>query len=151
MTPRDPAALNQLRLIARVWDDLIRIPVIGRRIGLDALVGLVPGVGDAAAAVVASWAVVVAYRLGAPGSVLVRMSGNIAIDTVIGAIPLLGDLFDIGWRAQRRNVQLLERWLETPHAVRRSSRALLLAIGAGAVAIVAVTCWMAVVVVRWML
>lgn len=150
MTPRDPAGLNQLRLIARVWDDLIRIPVIGRRVGLDAVVGLVPGVGDAAAAVVASWAVIVAYRLGAPASVLVRMSGNIAVDTLVGAIPLLGDLFDIGWRAQRRNVHLLERWLDTPHSVHRSSRAILVAIVAGALAVVVATCWMAVVIVKWM-
>src|SRR5690349_15300831 len=106
VTKHHPAALDQLRTIARVWDELIRIPVIGRRIGLDALVGLVPGVGDGAAAVVASWAVVVAVRLGVPASVLVRMIGNIALDTIVGSIPLLGDLFDMGWRAQRRNVQL---------------------------------------------
>ena len=151
LTARDPAALNQLRLIARVWDELVRLPVIGRRIGLDALVGLVPGVGDVAAAVVASWALVVANRLGAPASLLVRMLGNIAIDTVIGAIPLLGDLFDIGWRAQRRNVMLLERWLETPHRIQRSSRAILIAIAAGAVTVVVATCWMAVIAVRWLL
>jgi hypothetical protein len=147
----DPAALDQLRVIAGLWDDLIRIPVIGRRIGLDAMIGLVPGVGDAAAAVVASWAVVVAVRLGAPASVLVRMIGNIALDTIVGAIPLLGDLFDMGWRAQRRNVQLLERWFATPHAVQRSSRVVLLAIGATAVGMVAGACWLAVMMVQAMI
>ena len=151
LTPRGPAALDQLRFIARVWDELIRLPVIGRRVGLDALVGLIPGVGDAAAAVVASWAVVVAYRLGVPSSVLARMIGNIAVDTVVGAIPLLGDLFDIGWRAQRRNVILLERWFDTPHAVRRSSRLVLVGLAATAVGIVAAACWFAIAVVRWML
>lgn len=151
LTSRDPAALNQLRLIARLWDELIRLPVIGRRIGLDALVGLVPGVGDVAAALVASWALVVANRLGAPPSILVRMLGNIAIDTVFGAIPLIGDLFDIGWRAQRRNVNLLERWLDTPHTVQRSSRAILVGIVVGAVGVVVVTCWMAVIAVRWLI
>lgn len=147
----DPAALDQLRVIATLWDDLIRIPVIGRRIGLDAMIGLVPGVGDAAAAVVASWAVVVAVRLGAPASVLVRMIGNIALDTIVGAIPLLGDLFDMGWRAQRRNVQLLERWFATPHAVQRSSRVVLIGLVVIAIGVVVAACWGAVVMVRWML
>lgn len=147
----DPAALDQLRVIATLWDDLIRIPVIGRRIGLDAMIGLVPGVGDAAAAMVASWAVVVAVRLGAPASVLVRMIGNIALDTIVGAIPLLGDLFDMGWRAQRRNVQLLERWLATPHAVQRSSRVVLIGLVVIAIGVVVAACWGAVVMVRWML
>lgn len=149
---RAPAAeLDRLRLVAHFWDELFRLPVIGRRVGLDALVGLVPGIGDAASAVVASWGVVVAYRLGAPASLLLRMIGNIGVDTLIGAIPLLGDLFDIGWRAQRRNVGLLERWLATPHAVQRSSRMVLLAVGATAVGVVVGACWLAVVAVRWLL
>jgi hypothetical protein len=150
LTAHDPAALNQLRVIAHLWDELIRIPVIGRRIGLDAVVGLVPGVGDAAAAVVASWAVVVAFRLGVPSSVLIRMVGNIAIDTLVGTIPLVGDLFDIGWRAQRRNVQLLERWLDTPHAVQRSSRVVLAVLLGSAIGIVVAACWLAIIAVRWL-
>ncbi len=148
---RDPAALDQLRFIARLWDEWIRLPVIGRRIGLDALVGLLPGIGDAASAMVASWAVVVAFRLGVPSSILVRMIGNIALDTVVGTIPLLGDLFDIGWRAQRRNVLLLERWFDTPHAVQRSSRLVLVGLGATAIGIVAAACWLAVAFARLVL
>ena len=150
VTKHHPAALDQLRTIAHLWDELIRIPVIGRRIGLDALIGLVPGVGDAAAAVVASWAVVVAVRLGVPASVLVRMIGNIALDTIVGSIPLLGDLFDMGWRAQRRNVQLLERWLDTPHAVQRSSRIVLIGLVVSAVGVVVAACWGAVAILRWL-
>jgi hypothetical protein len=149
--PPEVSAVQQLRTLARLWDELIRLPVIGRRIGLDALVGLLPGVGDAASAVVASWGIVVAYRLGAPASILTRMTANIALDTVIGAIPLLGDLFDIGWRAQRRNVELLERWLDSPHAVQRSSRLMLVTIVATALGVVAATCWMVVMLVRWLM
>jgi hypothetical protein len=157
MTERDPsvvgaqrpAAVARLSAVAHLWDELIRLPVIGRRIGLDAIVGLIPGVGDVAAALVASGAVVVAFRLGAPPIVLVRMVGNIAIDTVVGAIPLFGDLFDFAWHAQRRNVLLLERWVDTPHAVQRSSRLVLVSLLTAAMATVLATCWLAVVVVRW--
>lgn len=151
LASRDSTALDQLRLLARVWDELIRLPVIGRRVGLDAILGLLPGVGDVAAAVVASWGLVVAYRLSAPASVLIRMAGNIALDTMVGAIPLLGDLFDIGWRAQRRNVSLLERWLDAPHAVQRSSRAVLVALAAAMLASVIFAVWLAVTVMQWIL
>jgi hypothetical protein len=79
------------------------------------------------------------------------MLGNIGLDTLLGAIPLAGDLFDIGWRAQRRNVQLLERWLDTPHAVARSSRAVLVGVFVAGMAVVVATCWLAVVAIRWLL
>lgn len=147
----DYTGLGQLRLIAHLWDELIRLPVIGRRIGLDAILGLVPGIGDAAAAVVASWAVIVGYRMGAPNSVLLRMAGNIAVDTLFGSIPLLGDLFDIGWRAQRRNVELLERWAATPQVVQRSSRMMLVGLAILALGTVIAACWGAIVAVRWIL
>jgi hypothetical protein len=149
LTSRESNRLDQLRVLARIWDELIRLPVLGRSIGLDAVIGLIPGVGDVAAALVASWALVVAHRMGAPPSLLLRMAGIIGLDTLVGAIPLVGDLFDIGWRAQRRNVQLLERWLDTPHAVQRSSRAILVGVLAAVLVMVVAACWLAVVAIRW--
>ena len=92
----------------------------------------------------------VAAQEGAPTSVLTRMLGNIALDTIVGSIPLLGDLFDMGWRAQRRNVQLLERWLDTPHAVQRSSRIVLIGLVVSAVGVVVAACWGAVMLIRWL-
>jgi hypothetical protein len=77
------------------------------------------------------------------------MVGNIAIDTLVGAVPLLGDIFDFAWHAQRRNVLLLERWVDTPHAVQRTSRLVLVSLLTAALATVLATCWLAVVVVRW--
>lgn len=150
--PRSEAAsLDRLRLLARVWDDLIRLPVIGRRIGLDALIGLVPGLGDVASALVASWGLVVAVRLRAPASVLGRMLLNIGLDAVIGAIPFVGDLFDIGWKAQRRNVALLERWLATPAHAERRSTMVLAGVAAGLVATLVFAVWVAVRIVGWLL
>ena len=89
--------------------------------------------------------------MGAPNSVLLRMAGNIAVDTLFGSIPLLGDLFDIGWRAQRRNVELLERWAATPQVVQRSSRMMLVGLAILALGTVIAACWGAIVAVRWIL
>ena len=145
------ASLDRLRLLARLWDDLVRVPVLGRRIGLDALIGLVPGLGDVAGALVASWGLVVAARLRAPASVLGRMLLNLGIDALLGAIPLLGDLFDIGWKAQRRNVALLERWLATPAHAERRSTLVLVAVAAGLAGTLVFAIWVAVRIVGWLL
>jgi hypothetical protein len=120
--------IQRLRTLTRVLDELVPIPGTGLRIGLDPVLGLMPGAGDAAGAVLSAYALVVAVRLGAPAPVLLRMTGNIAVDAVFGGVPFLGDLFDFGWRANRRNLALLERYERAPVAVSRGSRALLAAL-----------------------
>jgi hypothetical protein len=117
--------LRGLRTVVRVLDDLVPIPGTRFRFGLDPLIGLIPGAGDVAAALLSGYALLVAARLGAPPAVLVRMVGNIAIDTVVGAIPVVGDAFDFGWKSNRRNLALLERYERSPAAVARGSRAIL--------------------------
>ncbi|HSL72732.1 MAG TPA: DUF4112 domain-containing protein [Longimicrobiales bacterium] len=114
--------LEGLRALARVMDDAVTIPGTRFRIGLDALIGLVPGLGDVAGGVTAAYALVVAQRLGAPRSVLLRMVGNVLVDAVVGAVPALGDVFDAAYRANRRNVQLLERFAVAPARTERSSK-----------------------------
>ncbi len=156
MTERSEAdQLTQLRQLARVWDDLVPLPIIDRRIGLDALIGVVPGIGDVAGALVASWGLVIALRLGAPVIVLLRMLLNIAVDAVVGAIPVVGDVFDIGWRAQHRNVALLERWIARPeHARRRSAMLLMVVAGGmatGVVGVVVAALWATVRIIAWVL
>ena len=81
-----------------------------------------PGVGDLAGAALASYIVLAGVRQGAPASVLLHMLLNVAIDTVAGAVPLVGDLFDVGWRANARNVALLERHVAAPGETRAASR-----------------------------
>ena len=80
-----------------------------------------PGLGDVAGAALSGYIVTIAARLGAPGFVLVRMLGNVAIDLAIGSIPLLGDLFDFGWKANTRNLALIERYVTNPDRTHRSS------------------------------
>lgn len=133
---QDPR-LDGPRAIARLLDEAIEIPGTSFRVGLDALIGLIPGIGDIAGGAVSAWLIVVANRLGAPRSVLLRMLWNILVDVAIGTVPFLGDLFDLGWKANSRNVRLLERYVDAPSATRRSSRwvvAAILLVLAGAIA-----------------
>ena len=122
--------LQRYRSLAWQWDNLLRIPGTPIRLGWDALLGVIPVVGDAAGGVLGSYGIWVGWRQGAPLSVLLRMLLNVVIDTVIGAIPVLGDLFDIGWRSNSRNLALLDRWLERPDQLRRRSAWLLIALAA---------------------
>ena len=99
--------LARLDMLANLLDTALVIPGTNVRFGLDAIVGLVPGIGDAVTTVVSLYIVHEARQLGAPWHVVSRMLANVAIDGAIGAVPLLGDAFDVMWRANRRNVALL--------------------------------------------
>lgn len=113
--------LQNLRTIATVLDDAVAIPGTRIRFGLDALLGLMPGAGDAVTGAVAAYAIVLAARLGAPPVVIARMALNVLIDVATGTIPVLGDIFDVGWKSNRKNVQLLERYQADPQKVRAAS------------------------------
>jgi hypothetical protein len=86
------------------------------------VLGLVPGLGDFSGAILSGYVVLLGARLGAPQSVILRMLGNVAVDTVGGSVPLLGDLFDVGFKSNLRNVALLDRWLDQPGRTRTASR-----------------------------
>lgn len=111
-----------MRGLAGALDTVFRIPGTNMRFGADALIGLLPGIGDVAGAGMAGYIILVAAKLGAPAPVLLRMLLNVAIDTVVGAVPLAGDVFDAAWRANSRNAALLERHLASPATARRASR-----------------------------
>lgn len=113
--------LQRLRSLAWLLDNSIPLPG-GFRIGLDAIIGLVPGIGDAIGALVSVFIINEARTLGAPRSVLMRMSANVMIETLVGAIPFAGDLFDAGFKANARNIALLERYHLDPVGSRRGSR-----------------------------
>lgn len=125
--------IERLRLITRVMDEALRIPGTRLRFGLDGLLGLLPGAGDAVTAAISGYALLAAARTGASRALLARMAGNILLDAAVGAIPLLGDVFDFGFKANRRNLNLLEQHAADPVRTRKSSR---LAI-AGAVGLLA--------------
>jgi hypothetical protein len=115
---------SRARAYARLLDSAFAIPGTKIRMGLDALVGLIPGGGDVVGAVLSSGIVFMAMRDGVPAPVLWRMVLNIGIDTLIGAVPLLGDLFDVAWKANTKNAELLDRYLEQPKKTTTRSRLL---------------------------
>jgi hypothetical protein len=102
-------------------DTIFEIPVLGWRFGLDSLIGLVPGAGDAATTVVAIYIVGLAAKIGMPRVTVARMALNVAIDMLVGSIPLVGDVFDVWWKANYRNAALLaDRLTETPPQQRKA-------------------------------
>lgn len=128
--------VQRLQRLARLWDAAIRVPG-GITIGLDPLVGLVPGVGDAVGALVSGYIVLEAARLGVPAVTLLRMLLNIAIDALVGSIPVAGDLFDFAWKSNLRNVALIEHHFADPHGAVRASRSWLIVVIAALVLLAA--------------
>lgn len=128
LTEDERRRYQRLEQLADLLDNAIRIPGTPWRIGLDPILGLVPGVGDALGALASGWIVVEAARFGAPPPIVLRMLYNVVIDTAVGTIPAAGDLFDFAWKSDSKNVALLRRHLEHPGETRRASRRLLVAV-----------------------
>jgi hypothetical protein len=152
---RGKAGLDRLRVVTRVMDQAFGVPGTKWRFGLDALFGLVPGLGDIAGALIAVYALHVARQLGAPGAIQLHMLSNIAIDASVGTIPVIGDLFDFVFKAQTRNLALLDDWLQTPHEVsKRSKRGLImvpLAIMAVFATLTILGIWLLFIFLHWVL
>lgn len=104
--------LRNAERLARLLDSQFRLPGTNWRFGLDGLVGLfAPGAGDTITAALGLYIIVTAHRLGAPATIILRMLINLAVDWLVGSIPILGDIFDFAFKAHRRNLALLRRHL----------------------------------------
>jgi Domain of unknown function (DUF4112) len=130
-----PRELERLRTLSRLLDSAFVVPGTRYRVGLDAIVGLVPGIGDAIGAVFSIYIIFQAARMGVPRATLARMMGNVGLDTIVGEIPLLGDLFDAGFKANLKNVALIEQHVQQPAAGKSQSRRVLLLLGIGLLAL----------------
>lgn len=106
------AALARINALARIMDSLFVIPGTRLRLGVDALLGLVPVAGDVLAQIVSAYLIWEAKRLGVSKLTLWRMVGNSLVDTVIGAVPIVGDAFDVAFKANMKNLRLVQRHLE---------------------------------------
>jgi hypothetical protein len=143
------ARLTHLRRFAHWLDAGIPVPGTGFRFGLDPLLGLIPGLGDAAGGVLAGWMLVEAVRLGVSPATLGRMASNIALDALAGGIPVVGDAFDVVWKANLKNVALLERHAANPVEAGRTDRLFVALLAGGVLALygalvvggVALTAW----------
>jgi hypothetical protein len=101
------AAVERIDRLSRLLDIAFAIPGTRIRFGVEALLRVIPGIGDAAASALSCWVLFEAARLGVPRSLLVRMIANVLVEGIAGTVPVAGDLFDVAWRANRRNVRLL--------------------------------------------
>ena len=147
LTDADRAA--GVRTLARMLDSAVRIPGTGIRFGAESIFGLIPVVGDIAGAALSGYIVLTSARLGAPAPTVVRMLANIGIDTVIGAVPVLGDMFDVGWRANMRNVELLEGHLGSSTESKPVNRWVVVAAVAALLLLAIGAIWLSVAIVRF--
>lgn len=149
VTPPDERH-RRLRRLAWLLDSSIPIPGTGLSIGLDALIGLVPVAGDLVGVVLSAYILKEAHALGASRSILGRMVLNIAVEGLLGAFPVLGDLLDAAWKANQRNVQLLDAWAARPAAEARASRGFLLVLALAVVFLVVACALLGWLFLRWL-
>ena len=136
-------------------DSVFRIPGVGLRFGLDALLGLLPGAGDVAASIVSIYIFSAAHRYGVPRITVLRMALNIAIDLIVGALPFVGDVFDAYWKSNQRNVELLRRHIEagpaTEHRLRAADRLFVGALVIGLFALLIASAAAAFFIAKWLI
>ena len=120
LTPGQEQRLELLRRVSRLLDSATNIPGTSIRIGLDPILGLFPGLGDLVSPLFTMGILWQARELGIPRVVQLRMIFNVAIDTLFGLVPIIGDLFDVAWRANDRNMALLDRYAHEEHPASRS-------------------------------
>lgn len=142
--------LERTRALAALLDAAVRIPGTNIRFGLDPLLGLIPGIGDLVGGGLSAYVMLLAARAGAPKAVLLRMLANVGIDALVGTVPLAGDLFDVAFKANVRNLALFHRFMEAPGETRRASMGFIVLLLAAAVAIAVGAVWIAVMVLRWL-
>lgn len=140
---------EQLNRLAWLLDNSIPIPGFNFRIGLDAILGLIPGIGDAVGVLLSGYILREAARLGAPKTLLIRMGLNVVVEGLVGMVPVLGDLFDAAWKANLRNVALLNAYLNNPRKTARASRSFVLILAALMIGFILATSIIGFMILRW--
>ena len=148
INPESQKTINRLDTLAWLLDSVVPLPG-GFRVGLDGLIGLIPVVGDAATALLSSYVIGEGVRNGAPASVILKMLVNVLTDTVFGAVPLIGDVFDIANRANYKNVELLREYLHHPRQVKRASRLWVATVVLGILCVIGASLWAFFAAVMW--
>jgi hypothetical protein len=106
------AALKRIDVLSQLFDNAFILPGTNVRFGIEALLRLVPGIGDVAASALSAYLLYEAHRLEVPSHIFARLAANVAIEGVVGAVPLIGDFFDVGFKANRRNLKILKSYFE---------------------------------------
>ena len=140
---------QRLNWLAWLLDSSIPIPGTRFTIGVDALVGIIPVLGDFVGVLLSSYILKEAARLGAPKVVLARMAANVLVEGIVGIIPFAGDVFDAAWKANQRNVRLLNAWLDHPKKTARSSSVFAVVLISAVVALLVLLGVLTFLVLRW--
>lgn len=130
------SSLKRIRRLSHLLDNAVPIPGTTYRVGLDPLLGLLPGAGDVLGAALSAYIVLEAARFGLSKATLTQMALNIVSETALGSLPLLGDFFDAAWKANNRNIMLLEAHLARPHPSQATNWWFAILLLAGALAVV---------------
>lgn len=141
---------DKLDRLAWLMDSSFHIPGTQIRFGLDGLIGLIPGIGDALGAIISSHILTQAAHMGAPKSVLLKMAFNIGFDAILGIFPVVGDISDFVWKANQRNVQLLHNYLDQPEKTVTHSRFFVGMLGLLAFGIVILIGMLGFLLMRWL-
>jgi hypothetical protein len=149
ISPNQRKAISDLKVLAKLMDSQFKIPGTNIRFGLDALIGLVPGAGDFSALFVSGYMIITLAQNGASSFVLAKMTLNILIDATLGSIPILGDIFDVAFKANQRNMALVrEHYIEGRH--QGSARKLILPVMLVLLLFIAALAWMSYKAVVWL-
>ena len=141
---------QRLNFLAWLLDSSIPIPGTSLTVGLDAIIGLLPFVGDLIGVVISSYILAEANRMGVGRRILARMAFNVAVEGVVGIVPLFGDAFDAAWKANQKNVRLLNAWAERPHQTRRASGLFLAGLALALIAMLAACSFLTYLLWRWL-
>lgn len=152
ITPNEPhtANLQRIRQISHLLDNAIRIPGTNYRIGLDPILGLLPGGGDLVGMVFSAYMIVTAAKMGVPQEKLVQMVSNIIVDTFAGSVPVVGDLFDVAWKSNIKNLELLEDHLGSPQTETKVNWWFVAGILAGLLLITLLIISLSVAIISWL-
>jgi Domain of unknown function (DUF4112) len=140
------ARLKRMRQLSRILDSALVIPGTKQRMGLDPILGLIPGGGDTVSAALSSYIIIEAALMGLPRSALMRMVLNIAIDTIVGSVPILGDVFDVFSKANLRNMQIVENHAKAPKSSAKVDKLFIILLIGGLIALIllagTITLWL---------
>ncbi|NDJ17607.1 DUF4112 domain-containing protein [Myxacorys almedinensis] len=143
LDPRTAASLSKLRTISHVLDNAIALPGTRYRVGLDPVLGLLPGGGDMIGAILSIYMVWESAQLGVPPATVTKMVSNLVLDAALGSFPVVGDFFDATWKANSKNLSLLEAHLNAPNVEKKANPAFVLLLLSGflmlAIALAALT------------
>ncbi len=149
-SPSQVASLRRLRRISHLLDNSIPIPGTKYRIGLDPILGLIPGGGDLISSIFAGYVVFKSAQMGVPQETLVKMAANIVFDTVAGTVPVAGDLLDVAWKANVKNIELLDAHLGSPEQGKKADWLFVAALLLGLMLIVGGVIFLSVMLFGWL-